>query len=53
MRQGTGREGDDAIIVGMLGSTCHGSEAFGGVNWNMSTMDLVQERDSCIPSPLF
>ena len=29
------------------------SEVFGGVNWNMSTVDLVQERESCIRSPLF
>ena len=53
MRRGTGREVDEAIIVGMLGSTCHGSEVFGGVNWNMSSVDLVQEKKSCIHSPLF
>ena len=53
MRQGTGREGDEAIIVGMPGSTCHWSEVFGIVNWKMSTVDLVQERESCICSPLF
>ena len=53
MRRGTGREGDEAIIVGMPGSTCHGSEVFGGVNLNMSTVDLIQERKSCIRSPLF
>ena len=51
MRRGTGTEGDEAIIVGMARSTCHGS--IGGVNWNMSTVDLVQERESCIRSPLF
>ena len=53
MRQGTGREGDETIIVGMPGSTYHGSEVFGGVNWNMSTVDLAQERESCINFPLF
>ena len=52
MRRGTGREGDEAIIVGMPGSTCHGSEVLGGVNWNLSTVDLVQERKSCSHSPL-
>ena len=31
MSQGTSREGDEAVIVGMPGSTCHGSESFGGV----------------------
>ena len=29
MRRGTGTEGDEAIIVGMPGSTCHGS--IGGI----------------------
>ena len=53
MRRGTVREGDEAIVVGMPGSTCHWSEVFGGVNWNMSSVDLVQEKKSCIRSPLF
>ena len=53
MRRGAGREGDEAIIVGVPGSTCHGSEVFGGVNWNTSTVDLVQEKKSGIRSPLF
>ena len=53
MTRGTGREGDEAIVVGMPGSTCHGLEVFGGVNWNMSSVDLVQEKKSCIRSPLF
>ena len=41
MRRGVGREGDEAIIVGVSGSTCHGLEVFGGVSWNLSTVDLI------------
>lgn len=46
MRRSTCRERGEVIIVGMSKSTCHGSEVFGGVNWNKSTVDLEQDRES-------
>ena len=50
--RGTGREGNKAIIVGMLGSTCHGSEVFGGVNFEIKKASLTL-RIECLLENIF